>query len=780
METDNDGYLELNDGYLELGDVDQEHADFSQRIQSEVENETADSTTYMYNQEQEHENWHPFSSKAECLLYILMNSSTHHVSDEVVKFIIFMMAELGISSLPTLQQLKSKKIGKFNWEDIVTKGFNEEKIPIWILKPSQILKLGLAHPNTAKKLKRSPEPSVEVTHPANGKKWTEEIPFAQQKEDGTPVVTMPLNLFLDDTSTHKSKRWLPLHCVQMQLTGLPIEMRQKQNYIQFVGATEKGDIMDVVKMIGEDIKDINENGIDGYDAHKQEKCSISTAVSAVVSDTAMTSYCCNHLGATATKYCPRCEADAGHFMTLAQRRTPAKTQQHLTRLNMRSSENDKKELRRKKGVKEHSNELWDLLDPHRDMPVGLLHLIPLGLAQHLIKFIFSMLPEEVIDKLMLHLLYMVPGCQFIAFNKHLGSRQGKDFKQYLQMAPINMAYAGVARKYIKLVVSLAKIQKMLNETLYGEEDLEEMREAIREYHQLIILHAPKLTNKVKTHLLLHVIEDIERHGPPSAYVEDGFERNHGNIRDCIFNQNQKARSRDTSVQFAKQLLCSHVVTGGYYETDDTWIQAANSVLKLSSKVVVKKYLGIEDLLETSNKPVGAISFLKRGSGLRPVIENPDEDVFIQAMLKVNYGLDSYSLTRGSAVRAASGEIVHSGQWVKFLNEDEDECFAQFKEGFIVRDNNSIPKNIALLDVLNFLDDKEAGCPKLKLTGNMLMIPTEAVVKRARMYHDCRGGACRTVQRLQTERIEQEHVVKEKLYIKHNSQYKVYILNIYAL
>lgn len=61
-----------------------------------------------------------------------------------------------------------------------------------------------------------------------------------------------------------------------------------------------------------------------------------------------------------------------------------------------------------------------------------------------------------------------------------------------------------------------------------------------------------------------------------------------------------------------------------------------------------------------------------------------------------------------------------------------------------------------------------------------MIPSEAVVKRARMFHDCRGGACRTVQRLQTERIEQEHVVKEKLYIKHNSQYKVYILNIFAL
>lgn len=34
-----------------------------------------------------------------------------------------------------------------------------------------------------------------------------------------PIVTVPVNLFFDDTSTHRSKRWLALHCVQMQLAG---------------------------------------------------------------------------------------------------------------------------------------------------------------------------------------------------------------------------------------------------------------------------------------------------------------------------------------------------------------------------------------------------------------------------------------------------------------------------------------------------------------------------------------------------------------------------------
>lgn len=94
--------------------------------------------------------------------------------------------------------------------------------------------------------------------------------------------------------------------------------------------------------------------------------------------------------------------------------------------------------------------------------------------------------------------------------------------------------------------------------------------------------------------------------------------------------------------------------------------------------------------------------------------------------------------------------------------------------------NSIPKNIELLDVLNFFDEKEAICQKLKLTGNLLMIPTKAVMKSARMYHDCWRGACGTVQRLQTEKIEQEHFVKEKLFIKHNQQYKVYVFFIFML
>lgn len=52
-------------------------------------------------------------------------------------------------------------------------------------------------------------------------------------------------------------------------------------------------------------------------------------------------------------------------MSLGIKRTPAETQQQLRRLEIRSNEADKKKLRKKKGIKEHPNVIWNMLDPHR-------------------------------------------------------------------------------------------------------------------------------------------------------------------------------------------------------------------------------------------------------------------------------------------------------------------------------------------------------------------------------------------------------------------------------
>ena len=59
------------------------------------------------------------------------------------------------------------------------------------------------------------------------------------------------------------------------------------------------------------------------------------------------------------------QADADHYMALAQKRTPPETQRLLDRLNAKSNLKDKKKFRQQKGIKEHDNVFWDIIDPHR-------------------------------------------------------------------------------------------------------------------------------------------------------------------------------------------------------------------------------------------------------------------------------------------------------------------------------------------------------------------------------------------------------------------------------
>ena len=69
----------------------------------------------------------------------------------------------------------------------------------------------------------------------------------------------------------------------------------------------------------------------------------------------------------------------------------------------------------------------------RDIPVGLLHLIPLGLAKHLLVQIVRQMDEKRIKEMGCHLQSLTPqlGTDFF---KNIESRQGKDFKNYVSIS----------------------------------------------------------------------------------------------------------------------------------------------------------------------------------------------------------------------------------------------------------------------------------------------------------------------------------------------------------
>ncbi|CAC5403930.1 unnamed protein product [Mytilus coruscus] len=128
--------------------------------------------------------------------------------------------------------------------------------------------------------------------------------------------------------------------------------------------------------------------------------------------------------------------------------------------------------------------------------------------------------------------------------KHIDSRQGKDIKQYIQIAPYHMKLAKLPVNKVKLLCRLAEV------------------------------------------------EDNKTHGPPLAYTEDAFEKMHGRIRGQIFKQNHHARNRDTTHSFIEMEVLNHVISDGYFlNKEGEWVQASSSVRNLSVKNEVKSFLG---------------------------------------------------------------------------------------------------------------------------------------------------------------------------------------------
>lgn len=55
--------------------------------------------------------------------------------------------------------------------------------------------------------------------------------------------------------------------------------------------------------------------VEAFDAEMGQECTIKTCIDVVVADYAMMSFCANHLGAAAKKYCPRCFVCCIYFYT---------------------------------------------------------------------------------------------------------------------------------------------------------------------------------------------------------------------------------------------------------------------------------------------------------------------------------------------------------------------------------------------------------------------------------------------------------------------------------
>ena len=120
-----------------------------------------------------------------------------------------------------------------------------------------------------------------------------------------PIVVVPLNLYTDDLSGNKSKKWNKFDCWTLMLAGLPRHENAKLHNIHFLTCSNNVSVLEMATPIISDLI-LLEKGIEMFDAYLGEQVCVIAPVLCLQSDNPRASELLNHQGGNANLYCRMC------------------------------------------------------------------------------------------------------------------------------------------------------------------------------------------------------------------------------------------------------------------------------------------------------------------------------------------------------------------------------------------------------------------------------------------------------------------------------------------
>lgn len=121
-----------------------------------------------------------------------------------------------------------------------------------------------------------------------------------------PVVIVPINIFTDDSSGNRSKKWNKFDCWTLLLAGLPKHENAQLQNIHFLTCSNRVSVLDMVDPIVKDLVEL-EKGMEIFDAHLCQQVHVIAPVMCFQSDNPRSSEILNHQGGTANLYCRMCK-----------------------------------------------------------------------------------------------------------------------------------------------------------------------------------------------------------------------------------------------------------------------------------------------------------------------------------------------------------------------------------------------------------------------------------------------------------------------------------------
>ncbi|KAJ3757100.1 hypothetical protein EV360DRAFT_46748 [Lentinula raphanica] len=211
------------------------------------------------------------------------------------------------------------------------------------------------------------------------------------------------------------------------------------------------------------------------------------------------------------------------------------------------------------------------IDPHRDTPVEILHVILLGFVKYYWRDALSRLGDSEKTTLTHRLssldvsalgISTIPGETFVKYGRSL---TGASFRTIAQVAPF-VLYDLLPTPCYEAWLALSALVPLVWQPVI--EDLEAylatLECAIHRFLHAAAAWTPRWFNKPKFHILMHLPMHIRRFGPAILYATEGFESFNAVIRDHSTHSNRQAPSRDIARGFARCNRNRHLLSQGVF------------------------------------------------------------------------------------------------------------------------------------------------------------------------------------------------------------------------
>ena len=124
---------------------------------------------------------------------------------------------------------------------------------------------------------------------------------------GKPVVTLPYEIYTDDTSGNKTKKWNKFDVCCVVVSGLSRKLNAQLHNIHFVCCSNKLSILEMSQPIASEMLQLEHEGVVVYDAFLGRDILLLPRPLCFICDNPRAAEISSHLGSSAKRFCRKCK-----------------------------------------------------------------------------------------------------------------------------------------------------------------------------------------------------------------------------------------------------------------------------------------------------------------------------------------------------------------------------------------------------------------------------------------------------------------------------------------